>query len=194
MIGPNVSKQSRGLTKVLGVTWNSSLDVFTFEFDELIEFANSLLVNKRSILKLAAKIFDSLGLISPFVIQLKMLFQTLCIQQVNWDDPLSSELLTKWRNILSQLQCLNSVQVPRCYFGGDPYTTRQLHGFINASDGAFAAVVYLRSVYDNNCVKTVLIASKIRVAPMKKQKYTTFGVTRSCYFESTYGNHHGFIT
>ena len=169
MIGPNVSKQSRGLTKVLGVTWNSSLDVFTFEFDELIEFANSLLVNKRSILKLAAKIFDPLGLISPFVIQLKMLFQTLCIQQVNWDDPLSSELLTKWRNILSQLHCLNSVQVPRCYFGGDPCTTRQLHGFCDASDRAFAAVVYLRSVYGNNCVKTVLIASKTRVPPVKKQ-------------------------
>ena len=169
MIGPNVSKQSQGLTKVLGVTWNSSLDVFTFEFDELIEFANSLLVNKCSILKLAAKIFDPLGLISPFVIQLKMLFQILCIQQVNWDDPLSSELLTKWRNILSQLHCLNSVQVPRCYFGGDPCTTRQLHGFCDASDRAFAAVVYLRSVYDNNCVKTVLIASKTRVAPVKKQ-------------------------
>ena len=98
-----------------------------------------------------------------------MLFQTLYIQQVNWDDPLSSELLTKWRNILSQLHCLNSVQVPRCYFGGDPCTTRQLHGFCDASDRAFAAVVYLRSVYDNNCVKTVLIASKTKVAPVKKQ-------------------------
>ena len=98
-----------------------------------------------------------------------MLFQTLCIQQVNWDDPLSSKLLTKWRNILSQLHCLNSVQVPRCYFGGDPCTTRQLHGFCDASDRAFAAVVYLRSVYGNNCIKTVLIASKTRVPPVKKQ-------------------------
>ena len=168
MIGPNVSKQSQGLTKVLGVTWNSSLDVFTFELNELMEFANSLLVNKHSILKLAAKIFDPLGLISPFVIQLKMLFQTLCIQQVNWDDPLSGELLTKWRKILSQLCCLNNVQVPRCYFSGDP-CTRQLHGFCDASDRAFAAVVYLRSMYDNGCVKTVLIASKTRVAPVKRQ-------------------------
>lgn len=168
MIGPHVSKQSQGLTKVLGVTWNSSLDVFTFELNELMEFAHSLLVNKRSILKLAAKIFDPLGLISPFVIQLKMLFQTLCIQQVNWDDPLTGELLTKWRKIISQLNCLNSVQVPRCYFSGNP-CTKQLHGFCDASDKAFAAVVYLRSVYDNGCVKTVLIASKTRVAPVKRQ-------------------------
>ena len=40
MIGPNVSKQSWGLTKVLGVIWNYSLDVFTYEFSKLIEFAN----------------------------------------------------------------------------------------------------------------------------------------------------------
>ena len=122
MIGPHVSKQSQGLTKLLGVTWNSSLEVFTFELNELIEFAHSLLVNKCSILKLAAKIFDPLGLISPFVIQLKMLFQTLCIQQVNWDDLLSGKLLTKWRKILLQFSCLNNVQVPRCYFSGNPCT------------------------------------------------------------------------
>ena len=165
MTGSKVSKHSQGLTKVLGVTWNSLFDVLTFKFNEL-EFANSLLVNKCSILKLAAKIFDQLGIISPFVIQLKMLFKTLCTQQVNWDDPLSGELLTKWRKILSQLCCLNNGQVPRCYFSGDP-CTRQLHGFCHASDWAFAAVVYLRSMYDNGCVKAVLIASKTRVAPLK---------------------------
>ena len=52
MMSPNISKQSQGLTKVLGVPWNSSLDVFTFEFGELIEYASSLVVNKHSILKL----------------------------------------------------------------------------------------------------------------------------------------------
>ena len=135
MMGPNISKQSQGLTKVLGVPWNSSLDVFTFEFGELIEYASSLVVNKRSILKVAAKIFNPLGLISPFIIQLKILFQTLCIQQVNWDDPLSRELLSKWRNILSELHCLNGVQIPRCYFySGQSCVSRQLHGFCDALD------------------------------------------------------------
>ena len=170
MIGPNVSKQSRELTKVLGFPWNSSLDVLTFEFGELIEYTNSLIVNKCSILKLAAKIFDPLGLISPFIIQLKMLFQTLCIQQLDWDDPLSGELLARWRKILAELHCLNGVLVPRCYFRGrQSCTSRQLHRFCDASDQAFAAVVYLRSVYDDNCVKTVLMTSKTRVAPVKGQ-------------------------
>ena len=50
--------------------------------------------------------------------------------------------------------------------------------------------VYLQSVYGNNCVISVLIAPQTRFAP----KCTMFGVTRSCYFELTYGNHYGFNT
>lgn len=170
MMGPSVPKPSRELTKVLGVLWNSLLDVFTFEFDGLLQYASTLLVNKRSILKLSAKIFDPLGLVSPFVIQLKILFQVLCVQQVDWDEQLSGESLVKWKSILSELHCLNGIQVPRCYFlEGHSCTVSQLHGFCDASDRAFAAVVYLRTVYSDGSIHTVLIASKTRVAPVKKQ-------------------------
>ena len=156
------------LSKVLGVLWSSSHDVFTLESNEFTEFADSLLVNKLSLLKLAANIFDSLGLISPFFIQLKMLFQTLCIQQVNWYDPLSGKLLTKWRKILLQLCCLNNVQVPKCHFSSDPCTT-QLHGFCDASDRTITAEAYLQSMHHNGCIKTVLILSKISFAAVKRQ-------------------------
>jgi len=81
------------------VLWNSVLDVFTFEVDGLVQYVNSLLANRRSVLKLSAEIFDPLGLISPFVVQLKILFQVLCVEQVNWDEPLTGELLTRWRSI-----------------------------------------------------------------------------------------------
>jgi len=56
------------IDQVLGVLWNSVFDVFTFEVDGLVEYANSLPVNRRSVLKLSAKIFDLLGLISAFVV------------------------------------------------------------------------------------------------------------------------------
>ena len=77
-------------------------------------------------------------------------------------------LLSKYRNILLQLRCLKGIQVPRYYFDGNLCATRQLHGFCDASNRTFAAVIYLQSVYDDNCVKTVLTASKIMVAPVKK--------------------------
>ena len=170
VIGPNVSTPSRGLTKVLGVLWNSVLDVLTFEVDGLVDYANSLAASRRSVLKLSAKIFDPLGLISPFVIQLKILFQVLCVQQVDWDESLSGDLLSSWRTILSEFSCLNGVKVPRCYFrGGHQSLSTQLHGFCDACDHAYAAVVYLRTTYSDSSIQTVLIASKTRVAPLKKQ-------------------------
>ena len=86
--------------------------------------------------------------------------------------------------------CLNSSQVPRCYCGGDLCTTRQLHGFCETSDRAFAAVVYLQLVYGTNCIKCI----KSQGCSCEKAKYAEFGVIMSCYFEVTYGNHHGFAT
>ncbi len=44
----------------------------------------------------------------------------------------------------------------------------QLHGFSDASDVAYAGVVYLRTVYDNTDVSITLLYSKTRVAPLSK--------------------------
>ena len=62
---PNIREAN--LAKLLGVLWNSSQDYLTFNFNELIEYANSFTANKHSLLKLTAKIFDPLGFLSPFV-------------------------------------------------------------------------------------------------------------------------------
>ena len=45
----------------------------------------------------------------------------------------------------------------------------QLHGFSDASEKAYAAVVYMRSCYDNGTVDVKLVTSKSRVAPLSKQ-------------------------
>ena len=45
---------------------------------------------------------------------------------------------------------------------------RQLHGFSDVSEQAIAAVVYLRTVYEAGDVDVRLIASKTKLAPLKK--------------------------
>ena len=60
------------VSKLLDITWSSLTDEFLFCFSELIEYAQGLLVTKRSLLKVAARIFNPLGLISPFIIKLKI--------------------------------------------------------------------------------------------------------------------------
>ena len=80
------------------------------------------------------------------------------------------ELLIKWKTIMSELSLLNKVRIPRCYCSLRCVTvTTQLHGFCDASEQAFVAVIYLRSVYVNETVEVALVASKTRVSPMKKQ-------------------------
>jgi hypothetical protein len=45
----------------------------------------------------------------------------------------------------------------------------KLHGFSDASNKAFAAVVYLRTEHANGDIEINLVVSKIRVAPIKRQ-------------------------
>jgi len=44
-----------------------------------------------------------------------------------------------------------------------------LHGFSDASEHAYAAVLYLRNVYTDGTISVSLIASKTQVTPVKKQ-------------------------
>ena len=48
-------------------------------------------------------------------------------------------------------------------------TDIQLHGFSDASEHAYATVVYLRFIYEDGTIVSRLVASKTRVSPVKKQ-------------------------
>ena len=54
--------------KVLGLVWNVETDQFLQDHTEILNYANSLPPIKRSVLKPTAKIFDPLGLVTPFTI------------------------------------------------------------------------------------------------------------------------------
>ena len=157
-------------SRILGVMWDHVTDTFQFDFAHLGSYISSVPITKRSVLKLTAKIFDPLGFVSPFVIQLKILFQMLCQDKLDWDLELSGELLKRWKTIISELNLLDKVRVPRCYFSSlDNTMTSQLHGFCDASEQAFAAVIYLRSICVDGTVEVTLVAARTRVSPIKKQ-------------------------
>ena len=109
-------KANSNTVKVLGSIWNTASDTLEFNFSNLVSEAKSLPPTKRSLLKISAKIFDPLRLLSPFTIQWKVLFQLLCNENIEWDDELSGEHLKNWNLLLSDLQALNKVCVSRCYF------------------------------------------------------------------------------
>ena len=63
---------------------------------------------------------------------------------------------------------LSSKRQARCYFRVDvPYLTVELHGFSDASERAYSAVVYIRSTYLHHPPVVSLVAAKTKVAPLK---------------------------
>ena len=102
---------------------------------------------------------------------MKVPFQVLCSSDYDWDDELTPDLLSWWNRLIADMNALKNIRVPRCYFSwreGDP-VGHQLHGFSDASCKAYAAVVYLRTEHANGDIEVNLVASKARVAPIKRQ-------------------------
>ena len=157
--------------KILGIRWDTERDEFQFEFKEITTFVRSLPPTKRSILRLSAKVFDPMGLLSPIVIGTKILFQALCKSKIDWDSPLDGDLLCHWKCLIEEIEAISEIRIPRCYLQLEHGTvvSQELHGFSDASVRAYAAVVYLRTEYTNGHVRVCLVSSKTRVAPLKEQ-------------------------
>ena len=77
------------------MNWNTHDDEIIFSFAELYQYASSLPLTKRSVLKVTAKIYDPMGFLSPLPVEMKILFQKLCIEKTNWDIELKGQSLRK---------------------------------------------------------------------------------------------------
>ena len=89
--------------------------------------------------------------------------------KISWDDSVPEEVLAVWRRWKSELHLLADKSFARCYFPqGFQKHTLQLHGFCDASELAFAAVIYFRAEDSSGIVHTSLVMSKTRVAPLKR--------------------------
>ena len=86
----------------------------------------------------------------------------------DWDEPLPVQSEEAWREFLKALPALRQIQIPR-YMGLT--TTSQsveVHGFSDASERAYAAVVYLQVQEATDNVQVHLISAKTKVAPLKQ--------------------------
>ncbi|XP_044013986.1 uncharacterized protein LOC122856373 [Aphidius gifuensis] len=127
--------------KTLGVYWRSTTDtivytVKTITFDE---------ITKRKIFSEIGKIFDPLGLLGPVVMTAKIVMQQLWSINIDWDEPVPSPIKDEWLTFYNQLQLLNDLSFKRHTILNDT-TSIQLHGFCDASEKAYGACIYLRSI------------------------------------------------
>jgi len=156
--------------KILGVQWNFNEDNFIYDLNSLGMYASNLEPTKRNVAAVAAKFYDPIGFLSPVTLQIKLLLQEICITKVGWDEELNDELKQRWKRIVESLLNSETILLDRCYFSEvkEQVVSCNYHGFCDASNQAYAAVVYLQ-VRTTTSTYVKFVGSKTRVAPLDKQ-------------------------
>ncbi|XP_026326321.1 uncharacterized protein LOC113235013 [Hyposmocoma kahamanoa] len=146
--------------KSLGVIWSPYEDNFQFKINVTIKENPT----KRFILSEIAKLFDPHGWLQPVIITLKLLIQELGISGIGWNVTVPEEINKKWLEIQNQLKCIENIKIPRWIYYTE--TEVELHGFSDASEKAYGAVVYCR-IKVNGSYHVTLLQAKTKVAPEK---------------------------
>lgn len=92
----------------------------------------------------------------------------------SWDDNLPEELNTIWFEFVLSLPDLSGVKVPRWIQLAPNNTDVQMHGFSDASEVSYSAVLYLLITTSSGEVIVSLLASKTKVAPIKQLSLPRF--------------------
>ncbi|GAB1869104.1 Gag-pol polyprotein [Camponotus japonicus] len=146
----------------LGLRWHPARDDFSFSIQPRIAIKHT----KRRVLAETARLFDPLGWLAPVIIRAKILIQSAWLKRLDWDTPLPAEDAQQWQLLLSEFPLLEKLRVKR-WLGTSTGTEQvEFHGFADASERGFAAVVYLR-VRSADSISVSLLAAKSKVAPVK---------------------------
>ncbi|XP_029673018.1 uncharacterized protein LOC115241410 [Formica exsecta] len=147
----------------LGLQWHPSIDDFSFSTRNIAV----VVYTKRSVLSLTARLFDPLGWLAPAVIRAKIQFQSTWLLGIDWDTPLDDTNAQLWRSFQADLHRLEEIRVPRHVQLSRSSSSIEFHGFADASERAYAAVVYVRAETCEGQKEVKLIAAKTKVAPLK---------------------------
>ena len=152
--------------RTLGLRWDPNQDCFLFIVHPARASPSSH-PSKRELLSIVMSVLDPLGFLAAFTVIARILLQDVWLSGIGWDDDIPVELLSRWQEWCRQLLEISKFSLPRAY---SPFTAEApsltLHVFCDASSKAFAAAAYLRVEY-LACVDCTLVASKVRVAPLK---------------------------
>jgi hypothetical protein len=167
-----VQPEPRGsVLKVLGLVLRPATDDFVFKLRGLLDILKEIENTKRSVLQSSAHFFDPLGFLTPFSIRIKCLFQEIWERGLKWDEELPPDLTKTWEQWCSELPQLHKVSIPRWYKTHMPQQGGQevkVHVFCDSSERTYSAVAYLQGETKEVEVTISLVASKSRMAILKR--------------------------
>ncbi|XP_071043382.1 uncharacterized protein [Parasteatoda tepidariorum] len=92
--------------------------------------------------------------------------QELWKHKLQWDETISPNISQEWTKLAEDMMLVKDIKIPRLLSRNKQF---QLFGFSDASEKAYAAVIYCRSVLDDKQISVQLVVSKTRVAPLKNE-------------------------
>lgn len=158
-LSPGDTNQS----KVLGLGWNNHTDLLHYKTQINRETTP---ITKRIILSHVSQIYDPLGLLSPIITFAKTLLQKCWLLKLDYDEPVPSDVTALWYKFVDSMYLLKTVSIPRHIMCIDPVGI-ELHIFTDASQLAYGACAYVRTIDSESAVTVRLLCSKGKVAPVK---------------------------
>ena len=155
----SMDDESDSVLKVLGLRWNPVDDSFHYKPSPV-----SKIHTKRELASQIAKIFDPLGWLIPITVFARILFRQIVQGSYNWDEVLPKNISDDWSLLAHQLPQLSVLKIPR--FIPSISSNQYLVGFADASERAYAAVLYVVSI-EGNSTTVRLVTARARMAPIK---------------------------
>ena len=125
------------------------------------------ILTKRTVLEQVMKIYDPLGLVSPFTLLAKMYLREVWSRNLDWDTPLPADLTNKWVSFFTTLFELDRLHLPRNLqpedAAGRPWLIILSNGSI-----AYGFAAYVRWTLQSGLYWCQLIMAKCRIAPVNK--------------------------
>ncbi|GBM05529.1 hypothetical protein AVEN_94803-1 [Araneus ventricosus] len=157
----HASKYS-GNTSVLGIIWNLDEEALKCKIDfEILSCETK--ITKRFILSTVQKFYDPLGMLTPSILLPKLISQDLWKFHFSWEEELPFTFVDKFSKWLNEMYLLKDVTLSRFMNFNE---ASELHVFVDACKGAYAACVFVRSEVEGES-EVRLIRAKNRVAPLK---------------------------
>ncbi|XP_043493640.1 uncharacterized protein LOC122518673 [Polistes fuscatus] len=148
--------------KTLGVNWNAAEDNIGYTVKRA---ADPSKVTKRVILSEISQLFDPLGLLGPVVINAKLMMQRLWQLKSTWDEDVPADIYKIWQEFRQNLHTLEEIRFARNVAGDGE--EMEMHGFCDASERAYGACIYVKTLGKNPTLR--LVCAKSKVAPLKTQ-------------------------
>ena len=147
--------------------WNTNTDKLSISTKKLE--TQQPATTRREVLTTLASIYNPLGMLTPFAINMKIFIQNLWEKRLDWDDMPDDKDKETWKKLTEDIHKLLSIQIPRLIGIGKI----QLLCFFDSSIKAYATAIYLyvipSAIYlRDGKVSIKILLSKSRNTPKKK--------------------------